>query len=189
MFNNSIENRYSQIISGATWSGVTYNPETGTYTMMYTPPVGLYFKRLTETAKSPTRNSGDAGFDLYADEDVTLYWGQVLKIKTGIAVQIPGGYYGDMRSRSSFWSKGVLVTGTIDNTYRGEVIVIMGWPCHQMTSDGYTFLDETDPVKIWRGDKIAQMVLERIDDNFQVYEVEELTPTDRGSGGFGSTGT
>lgn len=150
------------------------------------PPNEIKVKRLTDTATLPTRSNSDAGLDLYADEDIVLRFGQVVKIRTGVAMEIPEGFYGDMRSRSSFWVRGVLVAGTIDASYRGDVAVIMGWPCERYNDDGSIPLREN--IYIWRGDKIAQMVLAQIITP-SVVEVDELSDTERGSNGFGSTGS
>lgn len=152
------------------------------------PPNEIKVKRLTETATLPTRgHPTDAGLDLYADEDVWIHFGQVVKIKTGIAMEIPEGFYGDLRSRSSFWSLGMLVSGTIDSAYRGEIIVVMGRPCHLVDKEGWTPIDAKSLIQIKRGDKIAQLVLTQIITP-AVVEVTELSETQRGCNGFGSTG-
>jgi dUTP pyrophosphatase len=98
-------------------------------------------------------------------------------IPTGIALEIPPGFDAQIRPRSGLSSKGVGVAlGTIDSDYRGEVLVTM-----------YVFGSQ-DSFSIRNGDRIAQLVLSRLAE-LPVVEAEELSPTARGSGGHGSTGT
>lgn len=165
-----------------------HNSEVADVSVFYTEepwlPNEIKVKRLTETAILPTRsNLTDAGLDIYADQDAVLYYGDVVKIKTGIALAVPVGFYGDLRSRSSYWSRGLLVHGTIDSDYRGELIVVMGWTC----MDRKTLDAGIVTQYVRRGDKIAQLVLTQIITPNAV-EVDELSETQRGSSGFGSTG-
>jgi len=97
-------------------------------------------------------------------------------IPTGIAIEVPRGYDVQIRPRSGLSSKGVGVTlGTIDSDYRGEILITM-----------YLFNpDATFEIK--HGDRIAQMVVGKVAD-LPLVEVEELSPTERGVGGHGSTG-
>jgi len=136
----------------------------------------LNVKRLTETAKLPTRaHPADAGMDLYADETVNVpHFGRAV-VKTGIAVAIPEGYVGLIWPRSGLASKGISTdAGVIDAGYRGEISVVLtnGTP-HTKT--------------IHRGDKIAQLLIQPIWTP-ELSEVDDLDGTARGVGGFGSTG-
>ena len=121
-----------------------------------------------------------AGMDLLAavTEPVALSPGQRALVPTGIAIALPAGFEAQVRPRSGLAAKqGVTVLntpGTIDADYRGEVQVIL------------INLGET-PVMIERGMRIAQMVISRIE-RAQFRETPALPPTDRGGGGFGSTG-
>jgi dUTP pyrophosphatase len=122
----------------------------------------------------------DAGADLYAYETVTIYPGERHAIRTGVAIDIPKGHVGLVHSRSGLAAnKGVAVLnapGTIDSGYHGEIKVIL------YNSDPYL------PVEIKFGDRIAQIVLQEFKHmNFDIVE-SFVSKTDRGSGGFGSTG-
>ncbi len=138
------------------------------------------FKRLTLTATIPTRaHPGDAGMDLYADEEeVWLKPGRRYAVGTGIAMALPAGFEGQVRSRSGNAIKlGLAVLnspGTIDPGYRGEIKVIL----HNTSNNS---------VCIERGMRIAQLVIAKFESP-QVLEVDDLDDTDRGTGGFGSTG-
>jgi dUTP pyrophosphatase len=139
----------------------------------------IFFKRLTPDAIAPTQQTdGAAGFDLHALTDVTLYPGERSLVKTGIAVQIPKGYVGMVCSRSGLALKhGVFVLnapGIVDSDYRGDVGVIL------MNMGGYEYT-------VLSGDRIAQLVIAPIGKSV-VMEVSELDDTQRGAGGFGSTG-
>ena len=136
-------------------------------------------KRLSENAVLPTKaHAGDLGYDLYASEEVVLYSGQTKLVPTSIAIQFPEGYGGLLRDRSSVATKRNLfvVAGVIDNGYVGEIMIAL----HNST-DGFE--------RIMVGEKIAQLILIPTV-NFNVEEVNELVSADeRGTGGFGSTGT
>lgn len=121
---------------------------------------------------------GDAGVDLVASEDVTIWpWARAL-VKTGIKLEIPYGYVGLIHPRSGLaLNTGITVLnapGTIDSGYRGEVGVIL--------------LNTTDVEhKVLAGDRIAQLVFQKVATvEFEV--VDALTESDRGANGFGSTG-
>ncbi len=141
----------------------------------------LKIKKLRPNAKLPQRATpGSTGLDVFAcidDEGVIELKGTKPKaIPSGIAIEVPPGYDVQIRPRSGLSAKGVGVTfGTIDSDYRGEILVTM-----------YLF-DPDATFEIRHGDRIAQMVISRIADLPPV-EVAELTPTERGSGGHGSTG-
>lgn len=135
-------------------------------------------KKLMPKAMLPTRGtSGSAGLDLYSIEHVTLWPGDVKEIHTGIAMQIPKGHCGIVMTRSSYAKKAVRNAGgatLVDEDYRGEIKVYL-------RNDGeYAF-------SIDKGDRVAQMVIIPYS-ACDVIEVEELNETQRGSGGFGSTG-
>lgn len=144
----------------------------------------IKFKRLNDKAKLPTRaTDGSAGLDLcwdgrvydtdYLEKSVELDL-EPWKLRTGLAVQIPPGYVGIIKERSGLGSKGIQVRGgVIDSDYRGEIVVML-----QASGNGTTTINP--------GDKIAQLVVVPCLTDFE--EVEELTPTERGEKGFGSTG-
>ncbi len=146
-------------------------------------------KRLSENAVLPQKaHSGDLGYDLFCSEEITLWPGETKLVSTGIAIQFPEGYGGFIKDRSSVATKLQLFTiaGVIDNGYIGELRVALynGADADQSATRGQ---------HAWRkisvGDKIAQLVLIPTV-NFNVEEVNELVSADqRGTGGFGSTGT
>ena len=117
-------------------------------------------------------HASDAGYDLYASEDVLLWGNRPKKVSTDISVVLPPDTVGDIRPRSSLNARGVNVAyGTVDSGYRGELKVVMSAPFY----------------KVHKGDKIAQLVvLPLVKTASEV--VTELPPSDRGEGGFGSTG-
>ena len=140
-----------------------------------------YIQKLKENATIPTQGSKyAAGYDLYAclDEDIIIAPGEVEKIGTGVAITPPEGTFGAIYARSGLATKSGLrpanCVGVCDYDYTGEYIV----PLRN---------DDNVPHLIKNGDRIAQLV-------FAPYlaiefeEVNELKPTERGSGGFGSTG-
>jgi dUTP pyrophosphatase len=121
----------------------------------------------------------DAGLDLLAAEPVTLAPGARALVPTGIAVAIPRGYAGFVLPRSGLaLRRGVTVLnapGLIDAGYRGEIKVLL-------------VNHDAAPVRLERGERIAQLVLQRVE-HADLREVAELPPSERGPGGFGSTGT
>ncbi|MGH8929320.1 MAG: dUTP diphosphatase [Egibacteraceae bacterium] len=122
---------------------------------------------------------GDAGLDLFARRDVTLAPGERAVVPTGLAVAIPPGCAGLVHPRSGLAARhGIALVnapGTIDAGYRGEIKVIL------------INLDPTHPAHIGRGDRIAQLLIQRVE-TAHVEEVTDLDATDRGDAGFGSTG-
>jgi dUTP pyrophosphatase len=122
---------------------------------------------------------GDAGLDLLAREDVTLAPGERAVVPTGVAIAVPPGCVGLVHPRSGLAARhGVTLVnapGTIDAGYRGEVKVIL------------INLDSAEPVHLARGDRIAQLVVQRVE-AVRVQEVGDLDDTARGQDGFGSTG-
>ena len=137
----------------------------------------LLIKRLSEAAVKPTRQSlGSAGYDLYAAADVMIEGRGYRLIPTDIAVVIPEGHYGRISSRSGLALRyGLEVgAGVIDEDYRGSLGVIL----HNHSNTDY---------QVRRGDRIAQLIIEPYK-VVEVVEVEDLGTTERGTGGFGSTG-
>lgn len=117
-------------------------------------------------------HASDAGYDLYASETVLLWGNRPKKVSTDISVVLPPDTVGDIRPRSSLNARGVNVAyGTVDSGYRGELKVVMSAPFY----------------KVHKGDKIAQLVVLPLAKTASEV-VTELPPSDRGEGGFGSTG-
>lgn len=140
----------------------------------------LNVKRLSDTAYLPTRGSAcAAGYDLYSDTNAAIYPGETQRINTGIAVEIPDGHFGAIFARSGLATNMGLrpanCVGVIDSDYRGELIVAL----HNDS------VEECREVRC--GDRIAQLVIMPYM-SVDINEVDELTNTDRGAGGFGSTG-
>lgn len=136
-------------------------------------------KRLNDNAVIPQyATPGAAGFDLHASENRTIFPGETALVPTGLSIEIPNGYEMQVRPRSGVSLKtGLRVAnspGTVDSDYRGEVCIIM----HNTGDAG---------LDIFSGDRIAQGVIcPVLQVSFE--EVDDLSDTKRGSGGFGSTG-
>ena len=141
--------------------------------------VQVRVKRLTPDAKIPkAAKAGDVAFDLYSVIDYEIKPGERYAVPTGIAVEIPSGYEGQVRPRSGLALKeGITVLnapGTIDSGYRGEVKTIM--------------INHSDvSFQITKGMRISQLAIRPVPE-VTFIEVDELSDTDRGDGGFGSTG-
>jgi len=141
----------------------------------------INIKKLTKTAKLTERkHEGDVGYDLYADiqEPVTIEPHTTEFIHTGIAIEIPDGYFGAVFARSGLASKQGLrpanCVGVCDSKYRGEYMVALHNDCMAART-------------VSPGDRIAQLVvMPYLNVNFN--EVDELSNTERGEDGFGSTG-
>jgi dUTP pyrophosphatase len=133
-------------------------------------------KKLESDAKIPTIGTEHAaGFDIYTNEDYELQPGESHAFKTGLAFEIPEGKVFLLWDRSGLGAKGLhRFAGVIDSDYRGELKVVL-------------FNSTKLPFKIQKGDRIAQGLIQ---DYYRPYiiESESLTDTNRGSGGFGSTG-
>ena len=137
----------------------------------------LKIKKLDSDAKIPTKgNPGDAGIDFYTLEEVVFLPGAQQRIRTGIALEIPPGYVGLVWDKSSISFNNNLKTvgGVIDSGFRGEFIIGMV----NLSSETRT---------IAKGQKIAQMIIQKFED-CDIVQVEQLSYTIRGEGGFGSTG-
>ena len=149
----------------------------------------IKFKKLSEDAIIPQyQTKGSAGFDLHAIGDFIVTEGSIFLVKTGLSIEIPEGYELQIRSRSGLALKQGLIVlnapGTVDSDYRGEIGVIMQY---------VKYKDDPDVsycANIKKGDRIAQGVIAKIEQPMilLVGEGEELSSTERGSGGFGSTG-
>lgn len=146
---------------------------------MLTLETKLKFKKLNPSAKIPsyaTENS--AGFDFYTIEDVKIEPGKTAMVKTGLSVEIPEGYFMGILPRSSTGLKTPLrlsnSMGVIDSDYRGEIMLLF-------TNTG------NETFKVESNTRLAQGIIFPV---FQIdiIESEELSETERGTGGFGSTG-
>lgn len=137
----------------------------------------LRFKKLETNATLPTRGSAQAaGLDLYSIGDVVIEPKQRALVRTGLAVAIPEGYYGRVAPRSGLAVKKGLdvLAGVIDADYRGEIRCAL-----------YNSGDEV--IDLPAASKICQLIIEKIITPSAVW-AEEISETDRGGGGFGSTG-
>ncbi|NXM04541.1 DUT protein, partial [Tyrannus savana] len=137
----------------------------------------LRFTKLSENAFTPSRGSARAaGYDLYSAYDCVIPPMEKAVVKTDIQIALPSGCYGRVAPRSGLAAKHFIDVGAgvIDEDYRGNVGVVL-----------FNFGKETFEVK--KGDRIAQLICERIYYP-ELEEVEALDDTDRGEGGFGSTG-
>ena len=142
--------------------------------------VDLPIKRLDPTVELPSyAYEGDAGLDLRANESVTLAPHERRLVSTGLAVAIPEGYAGFVQPRSGLALREGLsmanTPGLVDSHYRGELKVCA------------VNLDDERPITITRGERIDQLDIQRVPVVRSV-EVDELDETDRGAGGFGSSG-
>lgn len=142
--------------------------------------IKLPIKRLDPSVELPSyAYDGDAGLDLRSNEDVTLEPFERWPVATGLAIAIPDGYAGFVQPRSGLALRVGLsmanTPGLIDAHYRGELKVCA------------INLDPHNPIHIERGERIAQLVIQKVP-VVELEEVDELDETDRGCGGFGSSG-
>ncbi|HWP43263.1 MAG TPA: dUTP diphosphatase [Blastocatellia bacterium] len=142
--------------------------------------IEIQFRLLDEELPAPCyQHKGDAGFDLPSRVDLVLGPGERASVPTGIAVAIPRGYAGFVLPRSGLASRhGIALVnspGLIDSGYRGELAVVL------------LNTDRREPFHIKRGSRIAQMVIQRVEEA-ALFKVAALDQTERGEGGFGSTG-
>ncbi len=145
-----------------------------------TEPVTVSVRRLDPDLPLPAyAHPGDAGADLVAADDVELAPGARALVRTGIAVALPEGFVGLVHPRSGLAARlGVTVLnapGTVDAGYRGEILVNL------------VNHDRDTAVKITRGDRIAQLVVQKVE-RARFHAVDELPDTGRGADGHGSTG-
>jgi dUTP pyrophosphatase len=146
----------------------------------------LYFTKIYDSpyAKIPCKmSSGSAGYDIYTNSSGVISPGKQKLVSTGIAMVIPNHCYGRIAPRSGLGVRGIHVgAGVIDSDYRGEVKVLL-----------LNFGEE--PFYYNSGDRVAQLILEKIETNESSTEIsseefkERFLNTERGTGGFGSTGT
>lgn len=142
--------------------------------------INLPIKKLDPEVELPQyAYEGDAGLDLRSNEDVVLAPFERRLIATGLAIAIPEGYAGFVQPRSGLALREGLsmanTPGLIDAHYRGELKVVA------------VNLDAKNPITISKGERIAQLVIQKVP-VVELVEVEELDETDRGEGGFGSSG-
>lgn len=137
-------------------------------------------KIMTDGQMPSYQTSGSCGIDLYCsnDEDIIIEPGEMKKINTGLKLEIPQGFFGAVYPRSSTGVKKHLMlantVGVIDSDYRGEIMIFM-----------YNY--GKGPQSIKKGDRIAQLVIQPYE-KCELIKVDNLEETDRGEGGFGSTG-
>ena len=144
------------------------------------PTVDVLLTRLDPGLPLPSyARPGDAGADLHSVRDLVLEPGERTLVGTGVAIALPPGYAGFVHPRSGLAARAGLTIvnapGTVDAGYRGEIVVCL------------VNLDPRTPVRISRGDRIAQLVVQRVE-RARFVEVEALPASDRGAGGYGSTG-
>jgi dUTP pyrophosphatase len=140
----------------------------------------VLIKRLDESVPLPSyAKAGDAGADLATRIDFTIQPGERMLVPTGISIALPNGYVALVHPRSGLAIKHgismVNTPGTVDAGYRGELQVIL------------INHDLTQPVSFKKGDRIAQLVIQKVE-RAQFVEVENLPGSERSAGGFGSTG-
>jgi dUTP pyrophosphatase len=145
-----------------------------------------------EGGKMPTKaHATDAGWDLYATEDITIYPGQVMKHPLNIRLQLPTNSWAEITSKSGLGAKGLMVyAGVIDQSYRGipHVVFTNLWIIDQIDEQGYPLM-RTMPIVIKKGEKLAQLIMSPYSEQFFMTQVDKVeTDTDRGAGGFGSSG-
>lgn len=137
----------------------------------------IKLKKLNPEAKLPTyAHPGDAGMDFFALEETEIKPGEVARVKTGIALELPVGYVGLVWDKSGLASNHGLKTmaGVLDAGYRGELQIVIT----NLSGETYT---------IKKHDKVAQMLIQAVEAP-ELIEVDELSDSSRGEGGFGSTG-
>ncbi len=137
----------------------------------------LRYKLLADVPAPEYKTAGASGIDLCAAMDMLIYSGQTEVVYTSLSVEIPAGFEGQVRPRSSLSAKGFLChLGTIDADYRGEICVVI------------TNLSGNEhPLSIHPGDRIAQLVIAPVE-RVELVRVEQLSDTARGERGFGHTG-
>jgi dUTP pyrophosphatase len=144
------------------------------------PTVEVLLTRLDPGLPVPSyARAGDAGADLHCTTDVVLAPGERAVVGTGVAIALPPGYAGFVHPRSGLAARAGLsivnAPGTVDAGYRGEILVCL------------INLDPRDELHLRRGDRIAQLVVQKVE-HARFVEVAELPASERGAGGHGSTG-
>lgn len=142
--------------------------------------VEILLKRIDDQVPLPSYvHPGDAGADLTTTVDVVLQPGERAMVPTGISIALPAGYVALVHPRSGLAARcGISIVnapGTVDAGYRGEIKVLL------------INLDPAEPVKLVRGDRIAQLVVQKFE-HARFVEVDRLPESRRGDGGYGSTG-
>jgi dUTP pyrophosphatase len=134
------------------------------------------FKKISEDAKLPTyAHPGDAGMDVYSNEDYILKPNERHIFSTGVASDFPSGYVALVWDKGGFGAKGIhRFSGVIDAGYRGEWLIIL----HNFTQENLV---------VEKGDKIAQVLIQKVE-IAEIIEVDGLEDSARGDGKFGSTG-
>tara|TARA_Y100001954_G_scaffold59129_1_gene63956 strand:+ start:5985 stop:6434 length:450 start_codon:yes stop_codon:yes gene_type:complete len=143
--------------------------------------IQVKFAKLNAAAQLPTQGSAQAaGWDLYALEETIVPKGASVMIPTGLACAIPEGWEGQIRCRSSLGKKGMILpngVGTIDSDYRGELKVLATW------------IGEGDTFTVGKGERVAQMLFAPVPlVHIEEVDFSDLESTERGVGGFGSSG-
>ncbi len=143
-------------------------------------PPRVLVRRLDPVAPLPAyAHDGDAGADLVTTEEVELAPGERRVLPTGLAIALPEGFAGFVHPRSGLAARHGLglvnAPGTVDSGYRGEIRVVV------------VNLDPHRPVRLARGERVAQLVVQRVE-RADFVEVAELPGSERGPAGFGSTG-
>ena len=143
--------------------------------------IQVKFAKLDAAAQLPTQGSAQAaGWDLYALEETIVPKGASVMIPTGLACAIPEGWEGQIRCRSSLGKKGMILpngVGTIDSDYRGELKVLATW------------IGEGDTFTVGKGERVAQMLFAPVPlVHIEEVDFDDLESTERGVGGFGSSG-
>lgn len=144
------------------------------------PDLDIAILRLDRDLPLPAyAHRGDAGADLHSTVDVTLAPGERALVPTGISLALPDGFVALIHPRSGLASRHGLsivnTPGTVDAGYRGEIKILL------------VNHDRHDPVTLRRGDRIAQLLIQRFE-RARFVEVDVLPDSDRGAGGYGSTG-
>ncbi len=155
----------------------------------------INYSKLYPEAQAPSQaNCSDAGYDLFSTEYVTLEPFQRKLVSTGISLEIPQGFYGRIAPRSGLaCKKGIdVMAGVIDSGYRGEIKVLL----INLNFEGYNLRPSTfeamfgsaNRINIKPGDRIAQLIIEKCHTNVKWNEMKTLEDSQRGEGGFGSSG-
>ena len=153
----------------------------------------IKIKKLTGTAIMPTRaDAGSAGWDLYADMSASIPANSTVFIDTGIAVEIPEGYWGGIYARSGLACKHGLrpanCVGVIDSSFRDSIKVVLHNDNNMFDLRNTSIFRDYDKDKIInRGDRIAQLIIHKCEE-IGFVETDKLSDTVRGTGGFGSSG-
>ena len=154
----------------------------------------IKYSKLIDTAQVPFRaNESDAGYDLFSTEYVTIEPFQRKLVATGISVEIPPGFYGRIAPRSGLsCKKGIdVMAGVIDSGYRGEVKVLLisfNFEGYNLKPNAYeAMFGSSNKIDIKPGDRIAQLIIEKCYD-VDWQQMKTLKNSERGEGGFGSSG-